>query len=924
MKKLLSAALALAMLLTVIAPAFAATPRAWNAEKKGFVLTDGPEIVRLAEDSDEYGTWVNAYYRNTPELREIGDAFHAAVGNEDKVYGDPLGLSTDDVDGDLEVAVQVAYSFDGVNWVNDWEAGDSWTTVTSFDRDGDGFNEYCNMPMKAQNEKDYYGEIKVFDGTDGCFSAFWCDPKEGMSIKQAITLRNNAMLQGKGEYLGSYQKDTDDDDYGMAVDFNAHTLYVKARYRVWNSLRIREDGQQVYSSEDVYYSNWGNIKTFNNDTAGPEAQDCVPDVSVLKSDVAPELKALSSRREKVTEDGVEITQTTYQLAVDYPAALDEALSEFLAYDWNRDRDIREEITGEWWDPQLVIEFRVNNGDWFFFEQHDVSTPYFFFCDNTWYMRDKLEAVGFRPGDTVYLRARVYGGDSFYTGREDDCPDCDKVFERENVYIRSGISNILELNLSGIYNITYELNGGSFAWGTTQKRQFDEDSDFTVDLTSADYTPSKRNYEFKGWFEDAAFTKPVTSFNTDLKMSRTYYAKWEELPYYTLTYDMGVITGNVWNPNPDRIYPDDGTEGDGVIGLNDAEYDGAAFLGWFDAAEGGNKVTALSYAAMTGNMTLYAHWELPTYTITYSGAGTDYVNDTRNPAAFQIDPATGVSVKLYAPAKTGYTFDGWYYDAAFKHSLPYNEEANVWLMTEGKNVTVYAKFIRGRWNVNYVLGLDDAWNGANPEKHTYGEAVELQAPSRTGYTFEGWYKDQAFTQPISVIPDDTVGEITVYAKWTAIQYTITYDLRDPDVERCFGNPNPTTRTVDEEIVLQPLTPITKLYRFMGWFNNVNFDGDPVKVISKGTDKNVRLYAGVQKYLWGDVDFDGKVSTGDARKVLRNAIGLDAFTEEQAAWADLDKHDAKHEITTGDARLVLRVAIDLDTAESLGLPEVPEGF
>ena len=42
MKKLLSAALALAMLLTVILPAFAATPRAWDAEKKGFVLTEGP------------------------------------------------------------------------------------------------------------------------------------------------------------------------------------------------------------------------------------------------------------------------------------------------------------------------------------------------------------------------------------------------------------------------------------------------------------------------------------------------------------------------------------------------------------------------------------------------------------------------------------------------------------------------------------------------------------------------------------------------------------------------------------------------------------------------------------------------------------------------------------------------------------------
>ena len=923
MKKLLSAALALAMLLTVILPAFAATPRAWDAEKKGFVLTEGPEIVRLYEDTDEYGTWVNAVYRNTRELREIGDALHAADGNEDKLYAEPLGLSKDNVDGDNEVAVQIAYSFDGVNWVNDWEAGDSWALTTDFDRDGDGFNEYRYMPWHGQDEKDYYGEIKVFNGRDDCFTAYWCNPKEGMTIKQAITLCNNAMLQGRGEYLGSYQKDTDDNYYGMAVDFYAHTLYVKARYRVWNSLRIREEGKPDVTSEDVYYSNWGNIKTFNNDTAGPEAQDCVPDVSVLKSNVAPELKALSSKREKVTEDGVEITQTTYQLAVDYPAALDEALAKFRAYNWNRDRDVRQEITGEWWDPQLVIEFRVNDGDWFFFEQHDVSTPYFFFCDNTWYMRDKLEAVGFRPGDTVYLRARVYGDDSFYTGREDDGPECDKVFEENNVYIRSGISNVVELNLSGIYNITYELNGGSFAWGTTQKSQFDEDSNFTVDLTSADYTPARKNYTFKGWFEDAAFTRPITSFNTDLKMSRTYYAKWEELPFYTLSYNNGAITGSVWNPNPDRIYPDDGEAADGVITLTNAEYDGANFLGWYDAAEGGNKITALSYAAMTGNMTLYAHWELPTYTITYAGAGKDYVNDARNPATFQIDPATGVSVKLYAPAKTGWVFDGWYYDAAFKHGLVYNEEANAWLMTEGKNVTVYAKFIVGRWNINYELGLKDAWNGGNPDTHTYGTAVTLQEPSRTGYTFEGWYQDQAFTKPITVIPDDTVGEVTVYAKWTAIQYTIKYDLRDPDVEKCFANENPTTRGIDDEVVLKPLAPITKLYKFIGWFNNVNFDGEPVTKISAGTDKNMTLYAKVQAYKWGDVDLDGKVTASDARLLLRRVVDLadPEFTDDLIPWGDFD---GDGNITASDARTALRMAVELDSVESLGLPPYPAGI
>ena len=925
MKRLLSVLMATAMVFTVLLPVFASTPRAWNAEKKGFVLTDGPEIVRLAEDSDEYGTWVNAFYRNTPELRELGDAFHAADEAEDKMYGDLMGYSKDDIDGDLEVAVQVAYSFDGVNWVNDWEAGDSWTVVTDFDRDGDGFNEYRYMPMQKQNEKEYYGEIKVFSGADDCFSAFWCDPKSGMTIRQAISLRNNAMLQGKGEYLGSYQKDADDAGYGMAVDFNANTLYVKARYRVYNFTRIREEGKDPVTSTEIYYSNWSDIKTFSNAAADPESQDCVPDVSVLNSNAAPELKALSSRREKVTKDGVQITQTTYQLAVDYPAALDEALAKFRAYDWSRDRSIREEITGEWWDPQIVIEFRVNDGDWFFFETHDVSSPYFYFCDNAWWMRDKLEAVGFRPGDTVYMRARIYGEDSFYTGKEDGGPDCEKVFEQENVCIRSGISNVVELNLSGIYNITYELNNGSFAWDSTQIYQFDEDTNVTVDLTSADYTPTRKNFTFKGWFEDAAFTKPVTSFNTSAKKSRTYYAKWEELPYYKLSYDNGAITDNVWNPNPERIYPDAGEANDGVITLADAEYAGAKFLGWYDAAQGGGKVTKLSYAAMKGDITLYARWELPAKTITYAGAGTDYTNDPKNPTSYLINPNGDNAVYLYAPEKTGYIFDGWCLDKDLTFHLPLKSpEEPFYVLNESEDVTLFAKWILGRWDINYVLNQTEVWNGGNPDQYTYGTAVKLADPTRTGYTFGGWFADKDLKTKVTQIGADETGEKTLYAKWTAIEYKINYDLRDPQIINFFQNPNPAARTVDDEIVLQPLAPTYKLYKFLGWYNNVNFDGEPVAKIAKGTDKDVTVYGRVFQYSWGDVDFDGKVSSADARLILRYSVKLEQFTADQAAWADIDAHSAEHKITSADARLALRMSVKLETVEGLKLPELPEGF
>lgn len=61
-------------------------------------------------------------------------------------------------------------------------------------------------------------------------------------------------------------------------------------------------------------------------------------------------------------------------------------------------------------------------------------------------------------------------------------------------------------------------------------------------------------------------------------------------------------------------------------------------------------------------------------------------------------------------------------------------------------------------------------------------------------------------------------------------------------------------------------------------------------------------------YGNVDTDDTVTVSDARLVLRNAIGLDEFTDEQKTKADLDGNG----VSVSDARLVLRIAIKLDNA------------
>ena len=44
---------------------------------------------------------------------------------------------------------------------------------------------------------------------------------------------------------------------------------------------------------------------------------------------------------------------------------------------------------------------------------------------------------------------------------------------------------------------------------------------------------------------------------------------------------------------------------------------------------------------------------------------------------------------------------------------------------------------------------------------------IQAPSRTGYRFVGWYKDAELTQPFSMVTGRITQDTTLYAKWVPV-------------------------------------------------------------------------------------------------------------------------------------------------------------
>jgi uncharacterized repeat protein (TIGR02543 family) len=83
--------------------------------------------------------------------------------------------------------------------------------------------------------------------------------------------------------------------------------------------------------------------------------------------------------------------------------------------------------------------------------------------------------------------------------------------------------------------------------------------------------------------------------------------------------------------------------------------------------------------------------------------------------------------------------------------------------------VYTKTPR-TYAINYKDKNNATFSGTHgsgyPTTHTYGTATPLVNPTRTGYTFEGWYSvADCSSGKITAVPADVAAAYTVYANWT---------------------------------------------------------------------------------------------------------------------------------------------------------------
>ncbi len=198
-----------------------------------------------------------------------------------------------------------------------------------------------------------------------------------------------------------------------------------------------------------------------------------------------------------------------------------------------------------------------------------------------------------------------------------------------------------------------------------------------------------------------------------------------------------------------------------------------------------------------------------------------------------------------PTKEGYDFQYWAYDISFLEEATLDSLKNL-----KTNKTVYAYWQPTEYTITYN-NLEDQTHTNQSVYTVEDSSFQLKAPSnRSYYNFLGWKLNPEATTFITEI-DTRVGKnITLYAIYEPINYTITYV--DPLNQT---NLNPTIYNIEMDVIT--FTPLADLsdYDFLGWSLSET-EHLILETLDVMTYQNFTLYA-----LWeSTVDSQAPVITG----------------------------------------------------------------
>jgi uncharacterized repeat protein (TIGR02543 family) len=300
-------------------------------------------------------------------------------------------------------------------------------------------------------------------------------------------------------------------------------------------------------------------------------------------------------------------------------------------------------------------------------------------------------------------------------------------------------------------VTYDANGGTI--GSLNESSIT--AAFNAGTPVVHPLPVRAGYNFTGWYNSSNTLIGQNGSNYEPAATITLTASWIGVTY-SISYNGNGNTGGAV-PATGSFVNGSATPYAIVANTGSLTKTGYTFDSWVD----GSGTTISGNYSTAADLQLFAKWTPVQFTVSYNTAdgGTAPANQsyTYGTAGLTIDSGSSLT-------KSGYTFLGW------SKTATGTTVSSPFIPTE--NTILYA-----RWaGSTFAVAFNSNGGSIAPATAyftTGGAAITLpSAGTQSGYNFAGW--SETLNGNVISGAYSATANITLYAKWTAVQYNITYN------------------------------------------------------------------------------------------------------------------------------------------------------
>ena len=379
------------------------------------------------------------------------------------------------------------------------------------------------------------------------------------------------------------------------------------------------------------------------------------------------------------------------------------------------------------------------------------------------------------------------------------------------------------------------------------------------------TPTRDGYQFRGWFTNAACTD-YYSFNENVISDLTLYAGWEEK-----TYDGSSINPYSYTSSSDyySTYINSTYYTYKYLTVNESGYHDIYYK--VDYSGSSYKIALVIYNETTNTYIFdsYIRNTSFSYKSFYANAGDVirisyglysysntlylYFNGFNRPTSNSSVAGGNLTVTydhgytIPFTERNGYQFIGYYTEENGQgRQFTSNEGVSLKPWDIADDTEIYPYYEPIDYTITYT---DNGGTTTDTKVESYNietETFTLPTMTKTGYTFNGWYKDSSFSgDALFEIAVGTYGNLELYAKFTPNTYLISSSDNEITVTYDYNYSGATASEVTYNMgdtISYPTKPTRSEYIFRGWFKDSScselFD------FTENVFSDITLYAGWQ--------------------------------------------------------------------------------